>query len=950
VQHHFCPPCLSHRLSLCFSFCLSFCLSLLLAPVLSGLLLAGCARTPDQGPSTPPGVPTRLLTDGVAEPLLTGSLTPHFTWQVNDSDRNEIQTAARILVASEPDLLTNDIGDMWDSGWLSGPASTAVVYAGAPLAGATRYWWKVRTRDRQGLTGAWSAPARFDTGLTGNEWTADFIWDGTDNVNNVAFFRREFTLPAAPARARVFVSAHDDYVLYINGREIGRGPARSDPYRYGQYNARDIADALQAGPNVIAARAHWHGLFRTSGVNGHPAFILQARIELTDGDRSSEVLIATDASWRCLAATPWREVPYTSFGGADGARNRCAEIYDGRLEPAGWTEPGFDDEQWAAAGVVRRGQYRFYPQLVGEQRAWERLNPVNVQHDRTSGDWIVDFGQCLSGWPVLTMTANAPGDTITIRYFQADGLTGASGWDRYLCRGGRESFEPDIGYGSFRFLRISGYTDRLDPENVRGVRAHTDLDVRGSFRSSEPILNAIHEMCERSARQAVQSGVVSVDANREQATWTADAWIVGNVLLYNHGAAEVVRKTIRDYAAEQLDNGDLYACSPGAKNKIPEWAFSWPMMLWQYYLFTGDEVLLREVYGNLERLISYYEQWRDRRTHLLHDTAVWEITDLPRGDYIDESGAALTAQNCQYCRVLEIAAEVAGVLERTREAARWRRLARQVRQGINRHLFDGRSRYRDSLDREAWHQLPSAWALRFDIVPERYRAAVVDHITSRPFEPHVYGADCFFDALYTAGEGAYLHGLLTETGCGRWEWMARTNGRVCTEDWGTGEWNHAWSSSPGSFLPKYLGGIAPTGPGFSTFDVRPIVEGELSFVETVVPTVRGEIGVRWEKDVSFLNPRAAESVTGAPAENPSINANRALLTLALTVPANTIATLYLPVGELNECTIMESEAVVWESGRFQSGPAGIRNARRENQAVRFTLGSGEYSFTLHEHR
>jgi len=872
-----------------------------------------------QSQGAPPGPPTGLLVNHSVNPLHLDSEVPFFTWQVNDTDRDEIQTARQIVVGKEEQRIGIPPAPVWDSGQVASRRSVAVPYGGQPLEPDTRYWWRVRTWDREGNVSPWSEPARFDTGLPGSAFSARFIWDGTENVNDWALFRKEFPATSGVARTMVYISAHDDYSLFINGDEVGRGPARSDPYRYGQYNAWDITDLVEPGRNVIAVIAHWHGLFNVSGVNAHPGLIVEARVIPAGGGPHRSIV--SDRSWKVLATTPRREKSYTTFGGAGGLSNRAAEIFDARLEPVGWKEAGFDDSEWQSAVEVDYPAFRLFPQMVGNQQTQERLASLSIEQE--GADWLVDFGKCITGWPELTMSGNSAGDSITVHYFHGEGSVGSAGWDRYICRGGRETWTPDNGYSSFRTLRIEGYRGVLTPDRVQGIWAHTEADVAGRFRTSDPTVNAIFEMSERSARQSVQMGMISVDANREQAPWTADAWIIGNVLLMNHRNSQVVRKTILDYAGEQLDNGNFYAGSPAAKRKIPEWAFYWPLLLWNQYLWYGDTPLIHDLFGNLEQMIGFFEPKRDRETDLLHYTGNWQITDLPGGRYIDQFSPALTAQNCHYYHVLSIAARIASALGKTSAAIRYDRLAREVRRGINRHLFDGISRYRDSLDSDQYHQLPSTWALRYDIVPGNRRAAVIEYVKSRDFEPHVYGADCFFDAMYLAGEGAYLLELLTETGQGRWEWMAANNGRVGTEDWGTGEWNHAWSSSPGSFLQKHISGITPTGPGFETFLVRPVVEGGLTFAEAAVPTVRGDITTRWEK---------------LPCEGS--------LTLDVTVPVNSEAEIRLADMESDYLLVEESGRPIPLERRLRETIPGIRQMELTDGYLTIILGSGSYHFVV----
>ena len=53
--------------------------------------------------------------------------------------------------------------------------------------------------------------------------------------------------------------------------------------------------------------------------------------------------------------------------------------------------------------------------------------------------------------------------------------------------------------------------DNYSVERIDAVVAHTHADVAGSFECSSPLLNDIFEMSERSARQNVQQGIISVD-------------------------------------------------------------------------------------------------------------------------------------------------------------------------------------------------------------------------------------------------------------------------------------------------------------------------------------------------------------------------------------------------------------------------------------------------------
>ena len=98
-----------------------------------------------------------------------------------------------------------------------------------------------------------------------------------------------------------------------------------------------------------------------------------------------------------------------------------------------------------------------------------------------------------------------------------------AGWDQYICHGGTETWDADFGRSHlFSDNQDSqSYAGELSASDIRGMWAYSDADVAGHFHSSSDLLNSVYELCERSARQNVQQGMISVDANREQSPWTA---------------------------------------------------------------------------------------------------------------------------------------------------------------------------------------------------------------------------------------------------------------------------------------------------------------------------------------------------------------------------------------------------------------------------------------------
>jgi alpha-L-rhamnosidase len=883
---------------------------LFLTFVIGLVSLGACGR-----PSSPVG----LLVNGVSSPFAIDQDATRFTWMSKDDSRGEAQAAYQILVSSSAKNLAAETGDCWNSGKVDSDKSASVEYAGKALPSARRFWWKVRIWDQSGKPSNYSAPACFDTGLEQDEWTARYIWDGTTNQNNFACFRKSFLVTGKPDYAKVYVTAHNDYLLYCNGQLLGRGPARCNPYSYGQYNAYDITKLLKPGTNVFAAIGHWSGNWHNAvGINAEPAFLLEARFDYPDG---SHTTIKTDESWKVLAHTAFIESNPTYFG--QGSNNRAAIQFDSLMEPVGWQMSDFDDSGWASATVVNRADYHLFAQMAPPEREQAALKPVSITS--TNDAWLVDFGRCIDGWPKLTMRENHSGDKVRIEYFQMTDGRKASGWDEYTCHGGTETWDADFGrHTSFQVIKITGYAGKLKESDVRGMWAYCDADVAGSFHCSSLLLNAVYEMCERSARQNIQQGVISVDADREQSPWLADAWNIANVLLYNDSDTMMIDKVVRDFAGEQFPDGYIPAVSPGHRfadadpnRRIPEWDMYWPMLLWQQYLFSGDETLLREMSPNLTRCMEWIKPFQAPTTKLLNPITQWRISDYAGGN--TPKGGFNAATACQYYDNLIIASHIFSILGQTNQSDEYLQQAEEVKAGINASLLTNSPNaeyYLARTDQLEMFPLASAWALRFEIEPATDKSKILATI-EKAGKPDIggYGGDALYSGLLNAGDGAFVVRDLV-----RYRPMLDNN-KACWEGFYAGkniEVNHAWTAYPGYLFQKYILGIQPTSGGFATFDVRPDTGG-LTLAEGTVPTIKGIITTQWEKSAGGQ------------------------FSLSVEVPANTHASIYIPKLSIGNFTITESGKRLWPS-KSKVKDSGVLTVSEENSSIRCLVGAGDYRF------
>ena len=141
-------------------------------------------------------------------------------------------------------------------------------------------------------------------------------------------FRKEFSLPAKAkvARATFFLTADNDFVLYVNGKKAGASNGSAENWRVPK--KFDVARFLGAGRNVLAVQA----------VNAtdepSPAGLIGNLVIEVEGGKA--VRIRTDKSWKAS-----------------------------RESQTGWEAPGLDDSSWAQAKECARFGQRPWGRLGG---------------------------------------------------------------------------------------------------------------------------------------------------------------------------------------------------------------------------------------------------------------------------------------------------------------------------------------------------------------------------------------------------------------------------------------------------------------------------------------------------------------------------------------------------------------------------------------------------------
>lgn len=288
-----------------------------------------------------------LKTEYLDRPLGVEALRPRFSWRVESEERNVLQSAYRILVASDEEILNHGRGDLWDSGKVVSRKSVGVKYSGRPLASRQRCWWRVQVWDEKGGASAPSTSSWWEMGLLGaDEWAAQWlaaedtvaradrgagltwIWGGpmVDDLRPRKF-RYKFRLPVSSVGGEFFASANGWYGkvtgIWIDGVSLAAGEVEQSPAQW------LALEPIGAGEHLIAVEVEPAALVRAPDIARSDGVVVFARLSLANGDTCR---IGSGPNWK-VAST----------------------------EEARWYLPGYDDERWESAQRSRIEGYEPWP-------------------------------------------------------------------------------------------------------------------------------------------------------------------------------------------------------------------------------------------------------------------------------------------------------------------------------------------------------------------------------------------------------------------------------------------------------------------------------------------------------------------------------------------------------------------------------------------------------------
>ena len=171
---------------------------------------------------------------------------------------------------------------------------------------------------------------------------ASWIWM-KDSSDDLVLFRKKFNISTTPKQAVLSITASDHYRLYINGKYVSFGPARTAAHHQ-SFDCIDVTPYLQQGENLVAVRAIFNE-GRTSYQNPERAGFLCA---LSCDGRN---VMASDNSWKVAVDPTWKTI-----GRTNNFQLFKNESVDFRHSIGDWTSVKFDDSCWSSPELLVRNE------------------------------------------------------------------------------------------------------------------------------------------------------------------------------------------------------------------------------------------------------------------------------------------------------------------------------------------------------------------------------------------------------------------------------------------------------------------------------------------------------------------------------------------------------------------------------------------------------------------
>jgi alpha-L-rhamnosidase len=620
-------------------------------------------------------------------------------------------------------------------------------------------------------------------------------------------------------------------------------------------------------------------------------------------------------------------------------------------------------------------------------------------HSPDEHTYTYDMGVNMVGVPSITVPAGwlRAGDTVILRYGEQvyPGLSGdkqdyidlygytgkgkgvagriltetyraALATDFYVAAGSGEAvIQPSTTYRGYRYIQITipSYAGPLAPVNVKGLVLSSDRKPTGTYTAvtTDTVTGNNASQLFKNIQRSQLGNFFTIPTDcpqrNERMGWTGDAQAYTRTGTYNSDVRNFFRQWMVALRNDQ-GVGSATDAPGGIGSTVPTynmadttnfpdgttWAAAVCMVPWQLYIQYGDKQIIEE---NMEAMMAWlngmdFYDFSDKYKHLSARTS-----GLSDWLAVDNNTPAQLVNNAIYIYMLEATSIMAEAIGRNDYAATLKQRHALAKADWNDAYVDAATGKTKNVDGAIVHtQASYATPLNFNCFSDQnlkkaqeYLAELAanpssSHNGERKYPPFSIttgfsGTPNILPALSRAGKVGQAYSMFTCTEYASWLYPLRMGATTLWERWnsyemafdrggnsGMNSFNHFALGAVGQWMYEYQLGITSDHQkgeaGYKHFILQPTAGANYTSLKGSYNSNYGVIASSWTAD-----------------------GKGNMTSLTVTVPANTTATLYLPVGDGLE--------------KFSNaqGAAFVKKTTRNNVTVaEYNLSSGKYEFKI----
>ncbi|HEV2487058.1 MAG TPA: alpha-L-rhamnosidase C-terminal domain-containing protein [Terracidiphilus sp.] len=739
---------------------------------------------------------------------------------------------------------------------------------------------------------------------------AKFTYRERERKTEPHAFRGSFILGTLPSVASLYLVGPRSAKAFLNGKLVmDQAADAASPLNTHVFRA-DISSALRIGQNVLAIEAvRGRGIVAASTVPEVQQLaygeVLVVKVVPAGLGVDAVPLAHSNSTWRGVAAAPqgWqapgfddRAWPHVQSLGPIESR---AEFFQWNIDAGMYDWPGYlgmspylRTYTLLAANVTHRtegtgGLAHVEALTDSSSREWftVRLPAAKTELQNAPG-LLLDFGREVTGRLLIESACDCEAQVqVSYGESESEALSGEHYLGSFLMRVPPRGTVrgPKSGF-RYALLRFAGGAPETAFRSIRMEGIAYPVDYKGSFESSDPLLNQIWETAVYTAHLCMQDGIWDAP-KRDRGWWAGDLDVSGPVI----GDVFADRFLLEQTLTSLIPPGNQNV------NDIPGYTALWIDTLADLYRHSGDKTELEQKYAVLLKLLARIDAELDSSGRFLNKDHLWLFVDWSPGlfAFTDEAreGTAL-----EFVRAYRKGAWLLNELGAAAEAKHYQTRADELSVQMRSQFASANGVFGDRL------QLNSM-AVIAGVAEERNYPAIWEQSLSTVMQqgPQAQTISPFFSAYLLQAMARMGHrrealdlmrnywgGMLAEGATSFWEaydrrWPKTDPHRSLQADGVTGHFvslAHGWSSGPAAWLMEQVLGIQAAAPGFRKAIVRPDLLG-LDWAKGQVPTPHGPIGVEIrrapEPAIDLSLPTGVEATVLVPCARPCTQPGAAVL-------------------------------------------------------------------------